>query len=123
LFTPVPELVRPLQISRSFTFLAGGIAEREGNHIPSRSIEWEKALARFSLGVKQANKLSQLDAEMLVEVHGPRAYEEARSRARIERLNGPELEMPKGHWDRVRKIIAQRINRKFVGTSARHLEH
>jgi hypothetical protein len=83
----------------------------------------EATLLGFWLKMKNNQRLAQLDADMLVETHGPRAYEEARMRARDEKLKGPEPEMPKDHWGRVRKILAARINRKFTDISTGYLKN
>jgi hypothetical protein len=55
------------------------------------------------------------DADALIEEFGPRAYYEARDRARERVPRDP-------HWDLVRREIGERMNRKFVDTATRYLQ-
>ena len=62
------------------------------------------------------------DADALMAQYGASAYDEARTRARQERL-GQIIEgnRPAGHWDRVRREIAFRTERHgWVDTATRY---
>lgn len=76
-------------------------------------------MKRFSLRNKQAGDIVALDAAALMQSHGDGAYEEARTRAREERLrqviDGNRLA---GHWDKVRLEIAKRTGKQIGADSA-----
>lgn len=64
------------------------------------------------------------DAEALIASLGDGAYEEARKRAREQRIGQViEANRPDGHWDRVRREIVRRIGRvTHVDTATRYLD-
>jgi hypothetical protein len=63
---------------------------------------------RFWRRMIENRKLAQLDADMLMEQHGPVAYEVAWTLSR--EVDSGELieQRPDGHWDRVLALIAAR---------------
>ena len=64
------------------------------------------------------------DAAALIAACGEGAYQEARSRAREERLGTViDANRPPGHWDRVRREIARMTGRQTgPDTATRYLE-
>jgi hypothetical protein len=81
------------------------------------------AVLLFWRKLKIPRDQAELDAQMLIEQYGPRAREEARTRAHQARLRGPEDDLPRRHWDRVGKIISKRQRRNRVDTATRYLDH
>jgi hypothetical protein len=74
------------------------------------------------LGAKQTGKIVAADADALIASYGDGGYEEARSRARQERL-GRELtgNRPAGHWQKVRLEIARRAKKEIgLDTASRY---
>jgi hypothetical protein len=69
-------------------------------------------------GAKRTGNLVAADADALIASFGDSGYEEARTRAREERL-GKELtgNRPPGHWQKVRLEIARRTG-KQIGNNA-----
>lgn len=64
------------------------------------------------------DKIVMDDALALIAAYGARAYDEARTRARQERLGKViDSNRTRGHWDRVRRAIARRTGRE-VGVDA-----
>lgn len=66
----------------------------------------------------------EADAAAMIESFGDGAYEQARSRAREERLGAViDVNRPRGHWDRVRREIARLTGRgSRADTATRYLE-
>jgi hypothetical protein len=65
----------------------------------------------------ERRRLAKLDADRLMEEHGPAAYEVAWTMAQ-EVGSGTLIDTrPDGHWDRVRNIIARRTYRPFWRSS------
>jgi hypothetical protein len=57
---------------------------------------------------RTADNIVRADADALIAGYGSSAYEQARTRAREERLRGVvDGNRPPGHWDRVRREIAR----------------
>lgn len=73
-------------------------------------------ILRMPLG-RSASLIAQ-DAAALIKGYGAGAYEEARTRARDQRLaNVIDGNRPKGHWDKVRLEIA-RLTKKEIGSDS-----
>lgn len=77
-----------------------------------------------SLRNRTSSNLVKSDVAALIQSFGESAYDEARPRAREERL-GKAIDgnRPRGHWDRVRQEIAKRTGRQTgLDAATRYLE-
>ena len=73
---------------------------------------WQTLFRFWQIWVER-RRLAKLDADRLMEEHGPAAYEVAWTMAQ-EVSSGTLIDTrPDGHWDRVRNIIARRTYRPF----------
>jgi hypothetical protein len=70
----------------------------------------------------QSRNLVVADADALISAFADRAYDEARTRARDERLAKViDANRPRGHWDKVRKEIAKRTGKQIgIDTATRY---
>ncbi|HEY0329867.1 MAG TPA: hypothetical protein VGC77_12295 [Rhodopseudomonas sp.] len=68
--------------------------------------------------------LVEADADALLCGYKELAYEEARRRAReAEHTAVVDGNRPRGHWDRVRDVIARRTGRDGLDTATRYVGH
>jgi len=71
-----------------------------------------RLLALWGAGSSRVSDAVLRDAAILIDVFGPAAYDEARTRARDARLSKIiDGNRPPGHWDNVRKELGRRTKR------------